>query len=179
MPRRSGRTGRDGTAAPGRRPGRLQPDPGHAAQSRAGAPSAATDRTGGRPGARPPSTLIKASRAARTSTSRGARRAARNRRGLRDRHQHRRRVNAALQRRGIPSLRITDEANLFQLGWGSRQKRLQATITGATNSIAVGIASDKQLTKTLLEQAGVPVPGGSTVTTLAEAQRVARRIKAR
>ncbi|KQQ97508.1 cyanophycin synthetase [Massilia sp. Leaf139] len=84
-------------------------------------------------------------------------------------------VNAAL-RRGIPALRITDEANLFQLGWGSKQKRLQATITGATNSIAVGIASDKQLTKTLLEQAGVPVPGGATVTTLAEAQRVARRL---
>jgi cyanophycin synthetase len=85
-------------------------------------------------------------------------------------------VNAAL-RRGIPALRITDEANLFQLGWGSRQKRLQATITGATNSIAVGIASDKQLTKTLLEQAGVPVPGGATVASLAEAQRVARRLK--
>ena len=84
-------------------------------------------------------------------------------------------VNAAL-RRGIPALRITDEANLFQLGWGAKQKRLQATITGATNSIAVGIASDKQLTKTLLDQAGVPVPGGATVTTLAEAQRVARRL---
>ncbi|WP_229508043.1 ATP-grasp domain-containing protein [Massilia sp. Dwa41.01b] len=85
-------------------------------------------------------------------------------------------VNAAL-RRGIPALRITDEANLFQLGWGSRQKRLQATITGATNSIAVGIASDKQLTKTLLEQAGVPVPGGATVSKLEDAQRVARRLK--
>jgi len=85
-------------------------------------------------------------------------------------------VDAAIKR-GIPALRITDEANLFQLGWGSRQKRLQATITGATNSIAVGIASDKQLTKTLLEQAGVPVPGGASVTTLADAQRVARRMQ--
>ncbi|MEH6437402.1 cyanophycin synthetase [Massilia sp. DD77] len=85
-------------------------------------------------------------------------------------------VLAAAQRRGIPALRLTDEANLFQLGWGSRQQRLQATITGATNSIAVGIASDKQLTKTLLEQAGVPVPGGDTVTSLEQAQRVARRL---
>ena len=75
-------------------------------------------------------------------------------------------VVSAAERRGIPSLRITDEANLFQLGWGSRQKRLQATITGATNSIAVGIASDKQLTKTLLEQAGCPVLAGATVTSL-------------
>ncbi len=84
-------------------------------------------------------------------------------------------VQAAL-RRGIPALRLTDEANLFQLGWGSRQKRLQATITGATNSIAVGIASDKQLTKALLEVAGVPVPAGSTVRTEEEALRAARRL---
>jgi cyanophycin synthetase len=84
-------------------------------------------------------------------------------------------INAA-HKRGIPSLRLTDEANLFQLGWGAKQKRLQATITGATNNIAVGIASDKQLTKTLLDQAGCPVPAGETVTTLAQAQRVARRI---
>jgi len=84
-------------------------------------------------------------------------------------------INAA-HKRGIPSLRLTDEANLFQLGWGSKQKRLQATITGATNNIAVGIASDKQLTKTLLDQAGCPVPAGETVTTLAAAQRIARRL---
>ncbi|TQK11430.1 cyanophycin synthetase [Herbaspirillum sp. SJZ107] len=85
-------------------------------------------------------------------------------------------VIAAAHKRGIPSLRLTEHANLFQLGWGSRQKRLQATITGATNNIAVSIASDKQLTKTLLDQAGCPVPAGDTVTSLAQAQRVAKRI---
>jgi len=85
-------------------------------------------------------------------------------------------VIAAAHKRGIPSLRLTEHANLFQLGWGSRQKRLQATITSATNNIAVSIASDKQLTKTLLDQAGCPVPSGDTVTTLAQAQRVAKRI---
>jgi len=85
-------------------------------------------------------------------------------------------VIAAAHRRGIPSLRLTDSANLFQLGWGSRQKRLQATITGATNHIAVSIASDKQLTKTLLDQAGCPVPVGETVNSLDKAQRAARRI---
>ncbi|SFC80419.1 cyanophycin synthetase [Massilia yuzhufengensis] len=86
-------------------------------------------------------------------------------------------VRAAL-RRGIPAQRLTEEANLFQLGWGSRQKRLQATMTGATNSIAVGIASDKQLTKALLEAAGVPVPGGATATSEEDAQRIARRLGA-
>jgi cyanophycin synthetase len=85
-------------------------------------------------------------------------------------------VVMAAQKRGIPALRLTEEANLFQLGWGSRQKRLQATITGATNHIAVAIASDKQLTKTLLDGAGVPVPAGATVTTLEQALRSARRI---
>jgi cyanophycin synthetase len=85
-------------------------------------------------------------------------------------------VIAAARKRGIPSLRLTDGANLFQLGWGSRQKRLQATITGATSHIAVSIASDKQLTKTLLDQAGCPVPAGETVTSLEHAQRLAKRI---
>ena len=84
-------------------------------------------------------------------------------------------LDAALKR-GIPALRLSEESNLFQLGWGSRQKRLQATMTGATNSIAVGIAGDRHLTRTLLEQAGVPVPEGDMVTTVEAAQRLARRI---
>jgi cyanophycin synthetase len=82
-------------------------------------------------------------------------------------------VLAAASRRGIPIFRITDNANLFQLGWGSRQKRLQATVTGSTSHIAVGIASDKQLTKSLLADAGLPVPEGETVRTVEQAQRVA------
>ncbi|WP_308624814.1 cyanophycin synthetase [Massilia rubra] len=85
-------------------------------------------------------------------------------------------VLAAARRRGIPLIRMTDTANLFQLGWGSRQKRLQATVTGRTNYIAVDIASDKHLTKTLLEQAGLPVPEGDTVRTVEDALRVAARI---
>lgn len=84
-------------------------------------------------------------------------------------------VNAA-RARGIPVLRLTEQANLFLLGWGARQKRLQATITADTGHIAVGIASDKQLTKALLQEAGVPVPQGVTVRTLEQAQRAARRL---
>ncbi|ATQ79135.1 cyanophycin synthetase [Massilia violaceinigra] len=86
-------------------------------------------------------------------------------------------VLAAARRRGIPLIRLLDTANLFQLGWGSRQKRLQATVTGRTNYIAVDIASDKQLTKTLLEQAGLPVPEGDTVRSADDAVRVASRIE--
>ena len=85
-------------------------------------------------------------------------------------------VVAAAKRRGIPVTRLTDSANLFQLGWGSRQKRLQATVTGTTSHIAVGIASDKELTKTLLKQAGLPVPAGTTVRTVDDAVSAAARL---
>ena len=81
----------------------------------------------------------------------------------------------AAARQGIPFVRLTDEANLFQLGWGVKQKRLQATVTGDTGHIAVGIASDKQLTKALLKEAGVPVPAGGIARTVEEAQHLAFR----
>lgn len=86
-------------------------------------------------------------------------------------------VLAAARRRGIPSVRITEDANLFQLGWGSRQQRLQATMTGATGNIAVRVASNKQLTKALLTQAGIPVPKGQTVSTAADAVLAAQRLR--
>ena len=85
-------------------------------------------------------------------------------------------VLAAAQERGIPVQRITEDANLFQLGWGAKQKRIQATVTGETSTIAVRIASDKQLTKQLLQEAGVPVPQGETVSSIEDALRVARKL---
>ena len=80
----------------------------------------------------------------------------------------------AAARRGIPTLRITEQANMFQLGWGVKQQRIRATMTSKTNHIAVGIASDKDLTKRLLQQAGLPVPHGCTVSTLDAAHAAAR-----
>jgi len=85
---------------------------------------------------------------------------------------------AAAQERGIPVQRITEDGNLFQLGWGVKQKRIQATITSDTSTIAVRIASDRQLTNALLHEAGVPVPQGETVTTVEDALRVARKLAA-
>lgn len=79
--------------------------------------------------------------------------------------------------RGIPVIRITDEANLFQLGWGSRQKRLQATITGATSHVAVGVAGNKHLTKSLLDQGGIPVPKGGVAASAGEALAIAARLR--
>ena len=83
----------------------------------------------------------------------------------------------AAKRRGIPATRITDEASLFQLGLGKYQKRIQAALTSETSHIAVGVASDKDLTNALLREAGIPVPRGEAVTTLARAQEVARRMR--
>jgi cyanophycin synthetase len=82
----------------------------------------------------------------------------------------------AAQARGIPVLRLSDDASLFQLGWGARRRLIQATITDRSGHIAVSIASDKDLTKKLLESAGVPVPQGSIATTLDAARAAAEQL---
>lgn len=66
--------------------------------------------------------------------------------------------------RGIPWIRL-NKYSLCQLGYGANQKRIQATVTSDTSSIAVEIACDKEDTKHLLQQAEVPVPKGDIVRT--------------
>jgi cyanophycin synthetase len=70
-------------------------------------------------------------------------------------------VEAATERR-IPSIRLTD-GNLVQLGHGAAQRRIWTAETDRTSAIAESIASDKDLTKSLLKSCGVPVPEGSLV----------------
>ena len=65
-------------------------------------------------------------------------------------------VDAALAR-GIPFRRLSD-GSLVQFGWGSKQRRIQAAEVDSTSAIAESIAQDKDLTKHLLQAAGVPVP---------------------
>ncbi len=72
-------------------------------------------------------------------------------------------IVAAAVSRGIPYRRLT-EGSLVQFGWGSKQRRIQAAETDSTSAIAESIAQDKELTKHLLEAAGVPVPKGRPVT---------------
>ncbi|MFP5504130.1 MAG: cyanophycin synthetase, partial [Candidatus Sericytochromatia bacterium] len=83
----------------------------------------------------------------------------------------------AAERRGIPAFRITENASLFQLGWGKYQKRIQATMTSNTSHIAVNIASDKDLTKELLQEAGLAVPKGEIVRSADAAVAAARRMR--
>ena len=83
-------------------------------------------------------------------------------------------VDAAVAQ-GIPFSRLTD-GSMVQLGWGSRQRRIQAAETDTTGVIAEDIAQDKNLTKKLLHAAGVPVPLGQPVTHLEQGWTVAQKI---
>ena len=86
-------------------------------------------------------------------------------------------VDAAVKR-GIPYRRLT-EGSMVQFGWGSRQRRIQAAETDNTSAIAESIAQDKELTKALLDAAGVPVPRGRVVTTAEDAWKVASELGGR
>jgi len=70
----------------------------------------------------------------------------------------------ACQERGIPVHRL-NENSLLQLGYGRNQRRIEATMTDTTSSIAVDLACDKEMTKKLLREGGIPVPWGHIVRT--------------
>ncbi|HET7350727.1 MAG TPA: cyanophycin synthetase [Marmoricola sp.] len=77
--------------------------------------------------------------------------------------------------RDIPWIRL-NKHSLVQLGQGVHAKRIRATMTSETSSIAVDIASDKDLTTRLLGAAGLPVPKQESVRTADQAVAVAERI---
>ena len=81
-------------------------------------------------------------------------------------------VAAATERR-IPHIRLND-GNLVQLGHGAKQRRIWTAETDRTSAIAEGIARDKDLTKTLLQAVGVPVPTGVVAKSAAEAWEAAQ-----
>jgi cyanophycin synthetase len=83
-------------------------------------------------------------------------------------------VDAATERR-IPSIRLTD-GNLVQLGYGAAQRRIWTAETDRTSAIGESIASDKDLTKTLLASCGVPVPEGTLVRSADAAWEEARDV---
>jgi len=83
-------------------------------------------------------------------------------------------VSAAL-RRGIPARRLNKES-LVMLGQGARQKRIHTAETSQTGAIAEAIAQDKELTRELLQQIGVPVPEGRPVADVDDAWVAAQEI---
>ena len=77
--------------------------------------------------------------------------------------------------RDIPFIRL-NTSSLVQLGQGVHQKRIRATMTSNTSSVAVDIASNKELTLNLLSAAGLPVPRSESVRSADAAVRLANRI---
>ncbi|PMB01802.1 cyanophycin synthetase [Fischerella thermalis CCMEE 5198] len=69
------------------------------------------------------------------------------------------------EKRGIPWMQLGARF-LIQLGYGVNQKRMQATMTDNTGILGVELACDKEATKRILANAGVPVPKGTVINFL-------------
>jgi len=67
--------------------------------------------------------------------------------------------------RGIPWTALSARA-LVQFGYGIYQKRIQATLSSQTGILGVELASDKESTKQILRDAGIPVPRGTVINFL-------------
>jgi cyanophycin synthetase len=83
-------------------------------------------------------------------------------------------VRAAIAR-NIPFIRL-DQGSLVQLGYGSALKRIEATITDNTSSIAVDLASDKHRTKILLDNESIPVAYGLLINEKSELAEAVEKI---
>ena len=69
--------------------------------------------------------------------------------------------------RDIPWMQLSARA-MIQLGYGVHQKRIQATLSDYSGILAVELACDKEGTKQILRDAGVPVPHGTVINYLDE-----------
>jgi len=64
--------------------------------------------------------------------------------------------------RNIPYIQLKN-TSIIQLGYGVNQRRIWATTTSLTSHAGVEVAGNKNRTKAMLEDSGVPVPRGTTV----------------
>jgi len=71
-------------------------------------------------------------------------------------------IVAEAKARNIPWLELGSRA-MIQLGYGVHQSRIQATLSNKTGILAVELACDKEGTKQILRDSGVPVPRGTTI----------------
>ena len=77
--------------------------------------------------------------------------------------------------RNIPFIRLNKDS-LVQLGYGKNQVRFRATMTDRTSSIAVDLASNKEETKRMLQQAAIPVANGMCIINEDEIKEVVEKI---
>jgi cyanophycin synthetase len=80
------------------------------------------------------------------------------------------------RRRNIPILTLSQDG-LYQLGYGANQRRIRASMDSLTSCIAVDIAGDKDETKYLLSEAGIPVPRGTLVSSEEELEQAIQQIE--
>jgi cyanophycin synthetase len=77
--------------------------------------------------------------------------------------------------RGIPWTHI-ESCDLFQLGYGKYQKRVQASLTSHSNVLGVELAGNKESTKKILGSLGVPVPLGEVIYAFRELEDAIHRL---
>lgn len=77
--------------------------------------------------------------------------------------------------RDIPYIRLNRDS-LVQLGYGKNQVRFRATMTDKTSSIAVDLASNKDETKRMLEEAAIPVAKGMCIVHESEIDEVIDKV---
>jgi cyanophycin synthetase len=70
-------------------------------------------------------------------------------------------VAEAAEKRGIPFMKL-DEFSV--LGYGARQRRIQATIASTTAHIGIDLTGDKDGTKKLMRDFSIPAPEGITIS---------------
>ena len=83
---------------------------------------------------------------------------------------------ATAKDRRIPAIRLLADGNLVQLGYGKKSRRIWTAETDQTSAIAETISRDKDLTKSLLQSCGVPIPEGRMVDSPADAWEAAEDI---
>ncbi len=77
--------------------------------------------------------------------------------------------------RNIPYIQ-NKTAGHIQLGYGKYQKRIQAAMTNNTSYFAVECAGDKNTTKLILEESGIPVPRGEIVYNAEELENAVEQL---
>ena len=81
----------------------------------------------------------------------------------------------AAEDRDIPAVRLST-GNLIQFGYGNQQRRIWTAETDQTSAIAETISRDKDLTKSILEACGVPIPQGRAVENAQDAWEAAQEL---
>lgn len=74
----------------------------------------------------------------------------------------------------IPVLKLPH--GIFQYGWGKNSRLFQSTFSDQTSTIAVQLCSNKDLTKSILGRAGIPLPDGFLANGAKHAVAIAEKL---